>query len=306
VVCALRDDRGVADEKSWVRCKFIHTARASANCSGTMHDARIAIFEWRLSRQADSSRCRQLPHPRNGTRSYAAAVRVCGLRRVSGRRGLNVARRRLRLEWLEPRRGTRVVAGDTARRHGDHHGRRRVDRGPAVRAGYAALGSLPRGWAAMNGRRCHAKGRPAWQYGLVGGAGAVREPPTSRSRSRSRRACETLNPPSPRLGQIERAADLPCATVGDVPQPPGIATVTATSFGEGEHDGTRGTFDLIGGLGAVAAQLRNHGTQRANEIECDLIRDTRSTRACSAGEGVEVLSGRKRLLPTTSAAGRRP
>jgi hypothetical protein len=162
------------------------------------------------------------------------------------------------------------------------------------------------GWAAMNGRRCHAKGRPAWQYGLVGGAGAVREPPTSRSRSRSRRACETLNPPSPRLGQIERAADLPCATLGDVPEPPGIATVTATSFGEGEHDGTRGTFDLIGGLGAVAAQLRNHGTQRANEIECDLIRDTRSTRACSAGEGVEVLSGRKRLLPTTSAAGRRP
>jgi hypothetical protein len=40
-----------------------------------------------------------------------------------------------------------------------------------------------------------------------------------------------------------------------------------------EDDTTRRALDLIRGLGAVVAQLRDDGTKCTDQIECDLISD---------------------------------
>ena len=47
--------------------------------------------------------------------------------------------------------------------------------------------------------------------------------------------------------------------------------MAATTFGEVEHDAARRPLDLIGRLGAVLPELRDHWAQGTNQIESDVI-----------------------------------
>jgi len=68
------------------------------------------------------------------------------------------------------------------------------------------------------------------------------------------RACVTrLDRPTPRVGDIERGADLRGAAVRHHEEPPPIFAGPAITLAEVEHDAGRGALDLIGEVTTVAA-----------------------------------------------------
>jgi hypothetical protein len=80
-----------------------------------------------------------------------------------------------------------------------------------------------------------------------------------------------LDLPTPRVCQIESSADLPGAAVRHGPESPWIAPVAALPFSKVEHDAARRALHLIGRLGAVLPELRDHGTKGTNQIQRDVI-----------------------------------
>src|SRR3979409_2190563 len=86
----------------------------------------------------------------------------------------------------------------------------------------------------------------------IPGATAASQPPQKAQLAIEQRArpC-AVDLPAPRIGQIERAADLPGTAVRHVPEPPWIAAVAATTLGEIEHDTAGRALDLISCIGTV-------------------------------------------------------
>jgi len=82
-----------------------------------------------------------------------------------------------------------------------------------------------------------------------------------------------IDRPTPRIGHVERAADLAGAAVRHVEEAPRIAATAATAFGEVVHDATRGALHLISGLGTVFPELRDHGPQGTNQVYSNGVRN---------------------------------
>ena len=119
--------------------------------------------------------------------------------------------------------------------------------------------------------------REAWQsiYECTSGARWLRRPRfTAASRQaiqqtdlaiEDRASRPTIDRPTPRPRDIERAADLARTTMRHVEEPSGIAATAAAAFGDVMRNATRGAFYLFRGIGAVLAQLRDDGTERRGE-----------------------------------------
>src|SRR5262245_42340273 len=78
--------------------------------------------------------------------------------------------------------------------------------------------------------------------------------------------------PPPRLGDVERTANLRGAAMRDIKEPSRITTGASITFSEVMDNATRRPLDLICRVGAILPQLRNDRTQCANEIECNCVR----------------------------------
>src|SRR6185295_2686456 len=79
--------------------------------------------------------------------------------------------------------------------------------------------------------------------------------------------------PAPCISNVESAADLACAPMRHVIETSWVAAIATATLGEVMHDATCCAFALVGGFGAVLPQLRNDGTQRANQFECSCVCD---------------------------------
>jgi hypothetical protein len=77
--------------------------------------------------------------------------------------------------------------------------------------------------------------------------------------------------PTPRIREVKRAADLTRTTMRHIEESSRIAATPPVTFGEVEHDATGSTLDLICGVSAVPPKLHDHGTQRSNQIQCNVI-----------------------------------
>src|SRR5688500_10520831 len=106
------------------------------------------------------------------------------------------------------------------------------------------------------------------------GPAAAREPPEQAQLAIEQRTrVRAVDLPSPRLGDFQGASDLASTAMRHIEESSRVSAMPTATLGEVEHDARSGALDLIGCVSAVGAELGYDGAQRADQIQCDIIRD---------------------------------